>query len=1186
MRTNKKQAFTMVELLVVLVILGILFVVLMANVDFTTEEAKSTGAMNLLHSYQTAANTVGLQYTGFTNDMTELVYQLNKKLDPELQVFIVGNEIHTNAEDPWGTTIKIEYSEPVDSKGQIKFTSAGADTVFDTGDDIITLLRCNMENEIVIENPVNDPNHTHEYTQEVTGREFIYSEANCQQVAKYYRSCICGAKGDTTFEAGAKNFDKHAATIDAFVPYDEESHKFTRTCSACASVIQQSYELHQVEDGVQCVLCGDLTHRHDYTRELQLPEYKKNDATCSAPLTYFKSCSCGQKGTATFTVGTAREHDFSKRSLDYFVSGATCASPAKYYLTCTYCDAKGTETYAYGNRDESNHIGGEIIQFVNIDDTKHTKKVICMGCGFSKSETTENHFEGCGCHTHQYFEEVVTTDYLKTGATCTGKAVYYTSCECGKSSQDTADENTFESGCVLGHAPASTPTWNSGHSIATVKCTRCTQTWSGNSIKNVTTTPNCTTDEKFSHDVTINVNGINKNFNCGVSHTGSKAPGIHTGSAINGGTAGVHTKYSCCGATISSTHSYTAATCTAPKTCACGYKDGSALGHTPATTATWDANHTKVTVSCTRTGCSQTWSSTSIGTTTTRTATCTLEQQYKHTTTFSVNGTSKTFTCSTTHTGSKNSSNHTGSVVNVGSASVCTKYNCCNATKSSTHNYGSATCLDPAKCSVCGYSTGSALGHDYSVVVTEPTCTTTGTNKCSRCTATTTIDELGHTPGAAATCTTAQKCTVCNATIANAKGHNYQTQSAATCTAAEVEKCSRCGGTRTGDAALGHNIVNGGTSAIHTKCGRCGVTLSSTHSYTATSTSATCRSCACGYKDTTHDYGDATCTEAATCSTCGYSSGIALGHDYTVVVTEVTCTANGTMKCSRCSATTTITAPGHNYQTQTAATCGSAEVEKCSRCSATRTGDPATGKHSYGSYRAYGSTTHRRTCSVCGAGQTANCSFTYRTGVVATSGSCTVAPTYYYECSTCTNRDGSTYTGTVPGHDPEYGGVASQHTYCVTCGITLSTTHSYSVTTAATCASTGIETCACGYSRTIAKSSSHTGPITSTCTATCTTSGYTVSTCLKCGSETGRMYEGMLGHSYTSSGTCSRCGAACSHSYRSSYTPMGSAKHHVSKVCTICNYSTGTSLEACYPALLVDDIMAQCVCGNEVARLN
>jgi hypothetical protein len=534
-------------------------------------------------------------------------------------------------------------------------------------------------------------------------------------------------------------------------------------------------------------------------------------------------------------------------------------------------------------------------------------------------------------------------------------------------------------------------------------------------------------------------------------------------------------------------------------------------------------------------------------------------------------------------------------------------------------NVGSASVHQ--KCSYgCGYQTTT---HSYTKTTqTAATCTAKGTSKY--------------------TCSCGYNYT--SQDIA-ALGHNYQTQTAATCTAAEVEKCSRCSSTRTGDPALGHNIVNGGTAAVHTKCGRCGITLSSTHSYTKTTqTAATCTvkgtskyTCSCGYSYTSqdiaalgHNYGSysayTSTTHRAYCQNSGcsdYKSGsCSFTYKTGVVATSGNCTTAPTYyyECSTCTnrdgSTYAGTAPGHNYQTYTAATCTSAEVEKCSRCGGTRTGDAATG-HSYGYYSAYTSTTHRRTCSKCSASQTANCSFTYRTGDEATPGSCTVAPTYFYECSTCTNRNGTTYAGTAPGHnyvetvaptctssgkmkcsrcsasysiaapghDVEYGGVASQHTYCATCGITLSTTHSYSITTTATCKTSGIKTCSCGYSISYSNTSNHTGPITTTDSSTCTKAGTITQKCTGCNRTVAMTAGDALGHSYTSSGTCSRCGAACSHSYKTTYIPATGNKHRVIKTCTICN-SSSTTLQGCVGHLLVDDKVAQCVCGNEVARLN
>ncbi len=92
--------------------------------------------------------------------------------------------------------------------------------------------------------------------------------------------------------------------------------------------------------------------------------------------------------------------------------------------------------------------------------------------------------------------------------------------------------------------------------------------------------------------------------------------------------------------------------------------------------------------------------------------------------------------------------------------------------------------------------------HSYSEsVTTAPTCTTAGV-KTFTCTCgysyTEAIDKADHTPGTAATCTTAQTCTVCGTVLAAELGHKEETIPAvpATCTATgltEGKKCSVCG---------------------------------------------------------------------------------------------------------------------------------------------------------------------------------------------------------------------------------------------------------------------------------------------------------------------------------------------------------------------------------------------------------
>ena len=114
------------------------------------------------------------------------------------------------------------------------------------------------------------------------------------------------------------------------------------------------------------------------------------------------------------------------------------------------------------------------------------------------------------------------------------------------------------------------------------------------------------------------------------------------------------------------------------------------------------------------------------------------------------------------------------------------------------HVWSDPSCTEGRKCTVCGYTRGTPLGHTSYATCTEDSA------PCERCER---IEKAyGHT--AAPTCTQSAKCTRCGKEFA-ALGHNIKTP--ATCTSPS-SKCTRCGYVQN---ALGHTTQNG-------KCDRCG----------------------------------------------------------------------------------------------------------------------------------------------------------------------------------------------------------------------------------------------------------------------------------------------------------------------------------------------------------------------------
>lgn len=155
------------------------------------------------------------------------------------------------------------------------------------------------------------------------------------------------------------------------------------------------------------------------------------------------------------------------------------------------------------------------------------------------------------------------------------------------------------------------------------------------------------------------------------------------------------------------------------------------------------------------------------------------------------------------------------------------------------HTWSNADCSSPAKCTKCGKTNGSALGHSWGAgeLTVAPTCTTTGTKvfTCSRCNTTKTE-------------------------TVKANGHSYgdwiiDLEATETSTGSKHRDCSACGNTETLEIPIvGHE-----------------------HKYNSVVTAPTCTSegytthtCGCGdyYVDSYKDYLDHKYVNGV-CSSCG-----------------------------------------------------------------------------------------------------------------------------------------------------------------------------------------------------------------------------------------------------------------------------------------------------------------------------
>ena len=161
-------------------------------------------------------------------------------------------------------------------------------------------------------------------------------------------------------------------------------------------------------------------HVHSYIQQVQKPEALKTPADCTNNAVYYLSCACGEVSTNDADTFTA-----ANTALDHNWGAWTQNSDQKTHTRICKRDTSHTET-------ENCHGG----------TADCTHKAACTVCGGEYGEMAA----------HSFTAEKAETQYLKSAATCTEKAVYYKSCAvCGLSSEGTADEATFFSGNALDH---------------------------------------------------------------------------------------------------------------------------------------------------------------------------------------------------------------------------------------------------------------------------------------------------------------------------------------------------------------------------------------------------------------------------------------------------------------------------------------------------------------------------------------------------------------------------------------------------------------------------------------------------------------------------------------------------------------------------------------------------------------
>jgi len=904
-----------------------------------------------------------------------------------------------------------------------------------------------------------------------------------------------------------------------------DNHKFTLLESIKPTCVTLGY------DRYLCVTCGKVEKR-DYEAALghDMQSMEVHPATCEENGISLEICSrCGKTEKKLTPKG---EHKWQTSNVP-----ATCISSGYTLKECSVCHERHIT-----NITEALPHNYEPIETPATCLTSGQILHVCNGCG---SSFTTDYKEALG---HDWDEGTVIHD-----ASCVEEGLIEYRCKrCdvtrieggntgngnGGLTHDVITGNGVLSGSsVSGHIPGAAATCTTPQI-----CTHCgiiLASATGHSFASVTTAPTCLTMGYTTHTCTKCAYSYKSDYVDSLGHNWDSGKAV-VNSTCNG--KGMK-EYSCtrCDAHYTESESAAghtpgaAATCTEPQVCtACGAVLAKPTGHTIKSTVTAPT--------CT-----------TIGFTTNACQNCNFE--------------------------------YTDKLVDQLGHRYVEKVTAPTCTEQGFTTYTCDRCKDTY---VSDYK--AALDHkwDEGKVIVNSTCNGKGMTQytCQRCDAIRVESESaeGHTPGAAATCTEPQLCTVCKAVLAKPTGHTLKSEKTAqTCTTIgyTTHTCKTCDYSYKDEYvdALGHNYKETVTAptclkqgyTTHT-CDRCkdsyvtdykdptghkwdnGTVVVNSTCNGSGMTEYKCENCEATRLESESAEGHtpgaaATCTEPQVCTTCGAVINKAFGHHFVDKVKAPTCLEGGftTHACERCDAsfvTDYKDALGHNWDDGTVvvnSTCnGKGMVEyKCSHCDAHHIeSEEATG-HTPGEPA---TCTEPQLCTVCNAVLTKATGHRFTDKVTAPT--CLKGGYTTHSCDICGEGFVTDYTDPT-GHDWDEGTIIHNATctgeslkeyHCKNCDekrYENNASAGHTPGEPATC--TEPQTCTkCG--AIIAKATGHNFKPEVT-EPTCTTMGFTNYVCENCGFEYQGKYAQQLGHRFTATVTeptcleqgftthvCDRCG--------------------------------------------------------------
>ena len=211
--------------------------------------------------------------------------------------------------------------------------------------------------------------------------------SECTDTNKDHNCDVCGKKISDHTGGTATCKDKAICTICGQKYGDLAAHNYKTTwstdstkhwheCSVCGDKKDEAAHTPgaaATETTPQtCTICGyvikaALSHTHNFNQKNTSETYLKSAATCTKKAVYYYSCSCGEKGTATFESGEALAHTWETKWAN---------NDSKHWHECTVCKTKG---------DEADHAFEWKIDKEATVTAAGAKHEECKVCGYKKA---------------------------------------------------------------------------------------------------------------------------------------------------------------------------------------------------------------------------------------------------------------------------------------------------------------------------------------------------------------------------------------------------------------------------------------------------------------------------------------------------------------------------------------------------------------------------------------------------------------------------------------------------------------------------------------------------------------------------------------------------------------------------------------------------------------------------------